>query len=190
MGAALAAAVLSAGHEAVVVSGPVAIEYPAAATVVSVVSTQEMLDACRRVFAGCDGLIAAAAPCDFRPIAVAEHKIKKSGGELVLRLEETPDILATLGASKRDDQWLVGFALETEDGRARAAEKIRRKRCNLIVLNGPAAMHGEQTAVEVLDRHGAVVAAFAGGKQQVAAQLIAMILAFPGVGQCSASFLA
>jgi len=64
MGGALAAAVLEAGHEAVVISGPVDLEYPQEAEVIPVVSTEDMLEACLEVFPSCDGLIAAAAPCD------------------------------------------------------------------------------------------------------------------------------
>ena len=65
MGAALAVAALAAGHEVVIVSGPVEVQYPEAAEVVPVVSTREMLDACREQFTRCDGLIATAAPCDY-----------------------------------------------------------------------------------------------------------------------------
>ena len=78
MGKALAEAVLAAGHEAVIVSGPVEVRYPSAARVVPVVSTEEMLAACLDVFPQCAGLIAAAAPCDYRPRVVAAEKIRKS----------------------------------------------------------------------------------------------------------------
>ena len=74
MGAALAAAAIEAGHQVVVVSGPVEVAYPAGAEVIPVVSTEEMLAACRKVFPGCDGLIAVAAPCDYRPAAVARRR--------------------------------------------------------------------------------------------------------------------
>ncbi len=102
------------------VSGPVDVVYPAAATVVSVVSTDEMLDDCLRVFPECDGVIAVAAPCDYRPVRVEPGKIHKTGQPLELHLIETADIVATLAAHKRH-QWFVGFALETEDQRFRAA---------------------------------------------------------------------
>jgi phosphopantothenoylcysteine decarboxylase/phosphopantothenate--cysteine ligase len=113
MGQALVQAAIDAGHETVVVSGPVEISYAAEATVIPVVSTEEMLAECQRVFPTCDGLIGVAAPCDYRPVRVEPHKIRKSGEPLVLHLVETPDIVATLGAGKRAGQWLVGFALET-----------------------------------------------------------------------------
>ena len=98
-----------------------------------------MLDACRSCFARCDGLIGAAAPCDYRPQEMARQKLRKTGGPRVLDLVETPDIIATL-AREKTAQWLVAFALETEDRHLRAMQKLERKQCDLIVLNGPAAI--------------------------------------------------
>ncbi len=175
MGRALAAAALEAGHEVVIVSGPVELEYPAGAEVIRVVSTQEMLEACCRVFPDCEGMIAVAAPCDYRPVEVARHKLRKTGRGLDLRLEETPDIVATLAGLRKAGQWMVAFALETEDPRVRAMEKMARKRCDLIVLNGPAAMHSENTAVEIIDRQGRVMGAFSGSKTEVARQVFGVI---------------
>ena len=97
-----------------------------------------MLAAARAAFPTCDGLIGAAAPCDYRPVRVEPHKITKTGQPLQLNLVETEDIVATLGASKRPHQWLVGFALEIEDPRLKALAKLEKKHCDLIVLNGPA----------------------------------------------------
>src|SRR6187455_1324727 len=124
MGRALAEAAIALGHEVVIVSGPVSVTYPAGARLVPVVSTDELLAACRREFATCDGVIGAAAPCDYQPVKVAEHKIAKTGGPLMLELVETPDVMATLGAEKKPGQWLVGFALETVDQRFRALTKL------------------------------------------------------------------
>ena len=170
MGQALAEAAVAAGHEVLVVSGPVEVKYPRAARVLPVVSTEEMLAACLRVFAECDGLLAVAAPCDYRPRSVARHKIRKGGGPLDLRLVETPDVVARLGAIRRS-QWMVAFALETEDARLRALQKLERKRCDLIVLNGPAAVHAAATRVEVIDRTGRILAALSGGKRRVARRI-------------------
>ena len=168
MGRALAAAALGLGHDVVIVSGPVSLNYPADATVRQVVSTEELLAACQELFPTCDGAIGAAAPCDYRPIRVEEHKIAKTGQPLALNLIETPDVMATLGAAKRPGQWLVGFALETDDPRFRALAKLERKSCDLIVLNGPGAIDAADNQVEVLDREGSIVAALAGSKESVA----------------------
>lgn len=175
MGRALAEAALALGHEVVVVSGPVGVTYPAAARVVPVVSTDELLAACREEFARCDGVIGAAAPCDYQPVKVAEQKIAKTGGPLVLNLIETPDVMATLGAEKQPGQWLVGFALETEDQRFRALTKLIKKSCDLIVLNGPDAMDAADNQVEILDAAGEVILALAGSKEAVATGILAAV---------------
>jgi phosphopantothenoylcysteine decarboxylase/phosphopantothenate--cysteine ligase len=175
MGKALAEAALAQGHEVVVVSGPVIVEYPAAARVVPIVSTEELLDVCRAEFANCDGVIGAAAPCDYRPVKVEAQKIAKTGDPLVLHLIETPDVMATLGAEKRPTQWLVAFALETDDARFRALTKLEKKSCDLIVLNGPTAMDALDNAVEILNKHGDVVRQITGAKEKVAAGILEVI---------------
>jgi phosphopantothenoylcysteine decarboxylase/phosphopantothenate--cysteine ligase len=175
MGKALAEAALAAGHEVVIVSGPVTVEYPTAARVVPIVSTEDLLEACQREFVDCDGVIGAAAPCDYRPVRVETHKISKTGGPLRLELIETPDVMATLGATKRPGQWLVGFALETDDQRFRALTKLEKKSCDLMVLNGPTAMDALDNSVEILDRSGVVVAQLAGSKELVAQGILKTI---------------
>jgi phosphopantothenoylcysteine decarboxylase/phosphopantothenate--cysteine ligase len=174
MGKALAEAVLAAGHKVTLVSGPVDVVYPEEAEVIDVVSTEEMLIACRRVFARCDGLIGVAAPCDYRPVRVSEGKIQKTGQPLELHLIETPDVVATLGAEKQG-QWLVGFALETDDHRLRALAKLEKKSCDLMVLNGPQAMRALDTDVEIIDREGQIVERLAGSKEEVARGIVRVI---------------
>jgi phosphopantothenoylcysteine decarboxylase/phosphopantothenate--cysteine ligase len=174
MGKALAEAALALGHEVVVVSGPVEIAYPPAARVVAVVSTEEMLAAAAREFDACDGLIGAAAPCDYRPVRVADHKIHKTGDGVDLHLIETDDVVATLG-ERKGSRWVVGFALETEDHRLRALAKLERKHCNLVVSNGPAAIASPNNSVEILAPDGKVLATFAGPKEEVAAGIVELI---------------
>lgn len=174
MGRALAEAALALGHQVVVVSGPVSVTYPDGARVVPIVTTDELLAACREEFSKCDGVIGAAAPCDYQPVKVAEQKIAKTGGPLVLNLIETPDVMATLGAEKKPGQWLVGFALETEDQRFRALTKLIKKSCDLIVINGAQAIDAADNSVEVLDGAGVVVGAFQGSKEQVAEGILAV----------------
>ncbi len=174
MGQALARAALAAGHEVVIVSGPVEVTYPAGCRVIPVVSTEEMLAACQGEFDQCDGLIGVAAPCDYRPVQVAPNKIAKTGAPLELHLIETDDVVATLGAAKTR-QWLVGFALETEDRRLRALAKLEKKHCDLMVLNGPEAMNSPDNSVEILDPDGRVIESIAGGKDEVARRIFAVI---------------
>ncbi|HND54258.1 MAG TPA: phosphopantothenoylcysteine decarboxylase [Pirellulaceae bacterium] len=175
MGTALVSAALELGHEVIVVSGPVQVAYPAAARVVDIVSTEDLLAACQELFPQCDGAIGAAAPCDYRPIKVADQKIAKTGQPLLLNLVETPDVMATLGATKRPNQWLVGFALETEDARFRALTKMEKKSCDLMVLNGPDAMNSLDNQVELLAQDGATLASIRGTKQDVARGILGWV---------------
>ncbi len=175
MGCALAEAALRAGHEVVIVSGPVTISYPSTATVIDVISTEQMLEAASDLFPSCDGVIGVAAPCDYRPLRVESRKISKAGQPLVLHLVETPDVLGHLGAQKQAHQWVVGFALETHDHHQKAVHKLRRKKCDLIVINSPDAMHAAKTEVEILDAAGVVVASAKGPKSEVATEIMATI---------------
>jgi len=175
MGRALAAAALEQGHEVLVVSGPVEVRYPPGVCLVEVVSTEEMLAVCRAQFESCDGLIGAAAPCDYRPVRVEPHKIAKTGQPLALHLIETDDVVATLGAQKRPNQWLVGFALETEDQRLRALAKLEKKSCDLMVSNSVTAIDALENSVEIIDRGGQAIAAYTGPKQDVARGIMQVI---------------
>jgi phosphopantothenoylcysteine decarboxylase/phosphopantothenate--cysteine ligase len=174
MGKALAEAALALGHDVVVVSGPVEVEYPSAAAVVPVVSTEEMMTAAAEEFQTCDGLIGAAAPCDYRPVRVESHKIAKTGQPIDLHLIETDDIVATLG-SKKAHRWVVGFALETEDHRLRALAKLERKFCDLMISNGAEAISSPDNQVEVITPVGEVIASIAGSKDDVATQILSII---------------
>jgi phosphopantothenoylcysteine decarboxylase / phosphopantothenate---cysteine ligase len=174
MGRALAEATLELGHDVVIVTGPVEVEYPAAARIIPVVSTEDMLAASAAEFDRCDGLIGAAAPCDYRPVRVESHKIAKTGQPIDLHLIETDDVVATLGANK-DGRWVVGFALETEDHRLRALAKLERKFCDLIVSNTPAAISSPNNEVEILTPTGEVLAALAGTKEDVARSILQII---------------
>jgi len=175
MGAALAHAALELGHEVVVVSGPVEVEYPRGVQVIDVVSTEEMLATCREEFPRSNGMIGAAAPCDYRPVKVEPHKIAKTGQPLALQLIETDDVVATLAAEKQPGQWLVGFALETEDHRLRALAKLEKKRCDMMVLNSAAAMNSPENTVEIIDRAGETLSTFQGRKGAVARGILQVI---------------
>ena len=175
MGCALATAALAAGHEVVVVSGPVSVAYPEAAEVIPVVTTEEMLAASVEQFPTCDGVIGVAAPCDFSPKVVASEKIKKVDGNLTLELVATPDIMKALGALKQEHQWSVGFALETENGLDNAVQKLRDKQCDLIVLNGADAIDSEVNSITVIDNEGESIRKFSGSKPDAAKVIVELI---------------
>jgi phosphopantothenoylcysteine decarboxylase/phosphopantothenate--cysteine ligase len=123
----------------------------------------------------------AAAVADYRPAQIASEKIKKSGDTLVLELVKNVDIAATLGQSKRPEQFAVGFALETENELAHAQDKLRRKGFDLIVLNSlrdAGAGFGHDTnKVTVLDAAGQTVNFELQSKADVARGLVSLILA-------------
>jgi len=102
--------------------------------VVSVISAQQMYDAVHLYFKVCDVAILSAAVADYRPKEAALEKIKKKEGMMTLHLEKTKDILASLGILK-ENQFLVGFALETENELENAKTKLKKKNLDLIVLN-------------------------------------------------------
>jgi len=136
MGFALAEVLANCGSMVVLVSGPVAIK-PVHKTIeyIPVHTAHEMLEACLRVFPGCDGAVLSAAVADYRPKSPVKNKMKRKGQNLLIELEPNPDIAATLGKMKRKDQFMAGFALETDDELNNAKAKLLRKNLDLIVLN-------------------------------------------------------
>jgi phosphopantothenoylcysteine decarboxylase/phosphopantothenate--cysteine ligase len=134
MGYAIARAAQEAGARVTLVSGPVCLEAPAGIARVSVYSAQDMLEAVLARLDGTDIFIANAAVADYRPAQVAGHKLKKDRAETTLRLEPTPDILATVAARPKPP-FTVGFAAETENLEAYAQDKLKRKKLDMIAAN-------------------------------------------------------
>jgi phosphopantothenoylcysteine decarboxylase/phosphopantothenate--cysteine ligase len=123
------------GAEVVLISGPTHFKVKNnQINLIRVVSAQQMYEACHEFYNDVDVAIAAAAVADYRPKNVAEQKIKKSEASFTIELEKTKDILASLGEIKRN-QFLIGFALETENEIENAKLKIQKKNLDLIVLN-------------------------------------------------------
>jgi phosphopantothenoylcysteine decarboxylase/phosphopantothenate--cysteine ligase len=98
-------------------------------------SAQQMLEACEARWAGADGLVAAAAVADQRPEATSAEKVKKGEGTESLVLVRTPDILARLAAARRSDQWVVGFAAESEKHLEHASAKLKQKGLDAVLVN-------------------------------------------------------
>ena len=174
MGFAVAAAAVAAGHEVVLVAGPVALKPPEGCRVVNVETTEEMGRACVEAFGDCDGVVAAAAVCDYRPLCRHEGKLTKTGEPVSIEMIETDDVLATLGAGK-EGRFVVGFALEASNAREGALQKLRAKNCDAIVLNGPEAIGSEVNSIELIDISGSVVASWDGPKSELARRLIEWI---------------
>jgi phosphopantothenoylcysteine decarboxylase/phosphopantothenate--cysteine ligase len=136
MGYALAAELAARGAFVTLVSGPVALETPAGVRRVDVVSAGDMWRECVALWPSMDGAVMCAAVADYTPARVSTTKIKKDGsGGFSIDLVPTKDIAAELGRTKRPDQTLVGFALETDHEESNALSKLERKNLDLIVLN-------------------------------------------------------
>src|SRR5690606_4117945 len=135
MGYELAKKAADLGGKGILVSGPTHLTlHHTGIELIRVTSAREMYDACHRHFESVDIAIAAAAVADYRPKRIAAQKIKKKEDEMQIELERNPDILFSLGKIKTH-QFLVGFALETENGLENAKEKLQRKNLDGIVLN-------------------------------------------------------
>jgi len=134
MGYALARACAQAGAEVVLVSGPVSLPVPAGVRCVPVSSALQMRDAVLDALPGAQVFIAVAAVADYRPLATAEHKLKKSADTMTVSLTPNPDILAEV-AAREDAPFCVGFAAESRDLDAYAEGKRRNKRLPMLVGN-------------------------------------------------------
>lgn len=139
MGYAIAQAALEAGHEVVLVSGPVALAAPQGAALVRVNSADEMYDAVHAHLAGIDIAVLCAAVADFKPARYIDRKIKKTDGIPVIELVPTRDILASLGALREKKILLAGFAAETNDLEKNARAKLAKKQCDAIIGNNVSA---------------------------------------------------
>lgn len=135
MGFALAQVFAEAGAEVHLVTGPVILPDPNGVKVSRIQSAREMHQICMNHASDTDIFVMSAAVADYRPEDIAEEKIKKTSDHLHLELVKNPDILSDLGAHKRKNQVLVGFALETHNELEHANDKLQRKNADLIVLN-------------------------------------------------------
>lgn len=159
MGYAIAAELLKNGMKVTLVSGPVSIQlnHPLL-NIIPVNTAQEMFEASAKIFEGCDGAILCAAVADYTPLESLDEKIKRTEGYLTLQLKPTADIAAALGKSKRTNQILVGFALETNNELAHAIQKLHKKNLDFIVLNSlaepGAGFKHDTNKITILDKEG------------------------------------
>jgi len=157
MGYAIAEAALEAGHDVILISGPVNLDPPPGVRAVSILTSDEMYDAVHRHIRDSDLLVMCAAVADYKAQKVSATKIKKRDEHLVLDLILTRDILASL--PNKDRQFLVvGFAAETNDVEENAAKKLREKNCDIIVANDissvDSGMESDANEVTIFFRNG------------------------------------
>ncbi len=183
MGYALAEAASSIADETVLVSGPVNLDVPANVRCINVESAAEMARAMLDEADNADLIIMCAAVADYRPKFVHENKMKKSDGDLTLVLERTEDILKSLGAAKKTNQILAGFAAETNDILQNAKSKLERKNLDFIIANDVSSSSSggfgkDQNAVTIIDRSGRMEVFELCSKKELAEQIIEYIVSF------------
>ena len=179
MGYAVAQAMRAAGAEVVLISGPVSLTPPPGVRCICVETAAQMLEAVQRELPGTRVLVATAAVADYRPVTVAERKIKKKTEQLSLELTRTTDILATV-AARGERPFVVGFAAETDAVEQHALEKLQRKNLDMIAANEVGASKAfdcEENALLVLWRGGGRAELKRAPKLELATALVALIAA-------------
>jgi phosphopantothenoylcysteine decarboxylase/phosphopantothenate--cysteine ligase len=148
-------------------------------TVTDVISAEEMYNACASLFSETDITVLAAAVADYRPAVAASEKIKKNGS-LTLELTRTQDIAASLGQLKRNGQFVVGFALETNEEQENAIKKLESKNFDLIVLNSlkdaGAGFGYDTNKITIIDRQHKMTTFALKDKKAVAKDIVNAIL--------------
>ncbi|WP_411972543.1 bifunctional phosphopantothenoylcysteine decarboxylase/phosphopantothenate--cysteine ligase CoaBC [Sphingobacterium sp. Lzh-3] len=180
MGYAIAGQLKVLGADVTLVSGPSALKIPEGVHAISVTSAAEMLNACEAHFEAADIVVMSAAVADYTPVKVATQKIKKKESEFSIELKKTTDILATLGAKKKENQLLVGFALETNNELENAKDKLVRKNLDFIVLNSMqdkgAGFATDTNKVTIIDRSGNTHEFSLKSKEEVAKDICSIII--------------
>lgn len=158
MGYAIAESLQRKGADVILVSGPTSLNAPNAVHLESVTSAKEMLGKVQEHSLSADIIVMSAAVADYTPKDVAPQKIKKNDAEFSIELVKTADILATVGATKKDHQLLVGFALETNDEIQNAQKKLEKKNLDFIVLNSlndkGAGFATDTNKITIIERNG------------------------------------
>ena len=135
MGFAMAEECTRRGAEVTLISGPTSLECSKTIRRINVECCEEMYKTATDEFTTCDAAILCAAVADFKPVNAAEKKIKREKDDLIIKLSPTQDIAKELGLKKRDNQKLIGFALETDNEETNAKAKLKKKNFDFIVLN-------------------------------------------------------
>ncbi|TDX48164.1 phosphopantothenate-cysteine ligase /phosphopantothenoylcysteine decarboxylase [Halanaerobium congolense] len=179
MGYALAKAASYRGAEVKLISGPSAVEVPLGVELAQIETAEEMKEAVFAEYKNADLVIMAAAVSDYRPQEIMTEKIKKSGENLVLKLERTTDILAELGKNKKNSQLLVGFAAESENLLENAQKKLSKKQADYIIANDISnqsiGFGSDKNQVSILSKEGIVKLPTA-DKEKLAHQILNYIL--------------
>jgi len=179
MGYALAEEAIARGARVVLVSGPVSVDPPAGAELLSVQTALEMRDAVMQHLNESTIVIKAAAVADYHLADPPKHKVKKTAARLSLELEPTPDILAEVG-KKKDDRILIGFAAETGDLVAEARRKLESKNCDMVVANlvsrTDTGFDSDQNEVVLVTRSGEAIPVARAPKRDIARSILDQVV--------------
>lgn len=180
MGFSLAEIAIKLGADVTLVAGPNSLKIEKGITKIDVVSAQDMYNETKKHFQKADITIMAAAVADYTPVNVSELKLKKAANNLTVDLKPTNDILAGLGAEKKDTQLLVGFALETNNELENAKDKLLRKNLDFIVLNSlkdkGAGFESETNKITIIDKHNKIEQFELKSKLEVASDIFNKII--------------
>ena len=182
MGYAIAEAALVDGHHATLISGPVNLNAPGDAQLISVLTSDEMFEAVYHHADQFDICVLCAAVADYKPANISSTKTKKHGEKFSLELIPTRDILDSLG-HRRDRQFLlIGFAAETDHVEENAAKKLREKDCDIIVANdvsgANSGMESDVNEVTILFRNGEKEKISRAPKRIIASELVKIFSKF------------
>jgi phosphopantothenoylcysteine decarboxylase / phosphopantothenate---cysteine ligase len=173
MGYAIAEAALNAGHDVILISGPVNLAPPRNAKFISVSTSDEMFEAVHRHADESDICVLCAAVADYKPAQVSPVKIKKGSDGISIEFVETNDILKSLGRQSARRFLLVGFAAETDHLEANATKKLRKKNCDIIVANDArVAMETDENELLILFRDGEMKKISRAPKKNLACKLV------------------
>src|SRR4051812_31227551 len=179
MGYAIAEAALDAGHEVVLISGPVDLATPRNARFIAAGTSDEMFEAVYRHAHGSDVCVLCAAVADYKPAKVSRAKIKKRADRMSLELMPTRDILRSLGRQRERTFLLVGFAAETDHIEQNAAKKLREKNCDIIVANDARiGMESDENELLILFREGQIKKFSRASKKILARKLVKIFCKF------------
>ena len=179
MGYAIAEAALEAGHDVVLVSGPVNLAPPGNVRFVATGTSDEMFEAVYRHAHGSDVCVLCAAVADYKPAKVSRAKIKKRADRMSLELMPTRDILRSLGRQRERKFLLVGFAAETDHIEQNAAKKLREKNCDIIVANDARiGMESDENELLILFREGQIKKFSRASKKILARKLVKIFCKF------------
>jgi len=177
MGFAIAEACANEGADVILITGPVSLETKnPCIKLIRVQTAAQMYSECINYFSSCEAAILSAAVADFSPAETLSNKVKREKSDWSINFKPTKDIAAELGAMKRKNQVLVGFALETDNELEHAKEKLKRKNFDFIVLNSlndaGAGFGTDTNKISIIDKDNNIDNFELKSKQEVAVDIV------------------